>query len=79
VTWVTLLLPPAAAWVAESYPVASAETRADGWLVVQLAVTSERWLERLLLRVGPEAQVLAPAELADVGRRAAQRLLARYR
>ena len=51
----------------------------DGGFVVGLAVASERWLERLLLRAGPEAEVVAPERLAAVGRDAARRLLARYR
>ena len=49
----------------------SVERDADGGLTVALPVASERWLERLLLRVGPEAEVVAPAELAGVGRAAA--------
>ena len=43
-----------------------------------MAVTSERWLERLLLRAGTDAEVLAPAEWIDLGRAGARRLLARY-
>jgi len=75
---VTLLLPASAAWVAETYPVHAAEAEPDGRLRVRLAVASERWLERLLLRAGPEAEVVAPAGWADLGRDAAARLLARY-
>ena len=36
-------------------------------------------LERLLLRVGPDAVIEAPSELAGLGRGAAERVLARYR
>jgi predicted DNA-binding transcriptional regulator YafY len=36
------------------------------------------WLERLLLQLGPDAEVLDPAELKSVGRDAAARVLARY-
>jgi proteasome accessory factor C len=75
---VTLRLPVSAAWVAETYPV-RAVTRDGDDLTVQVPVVGERWLERLLLRVGPEAAVLDPPELAGVGQRAAARLLARYR
>jgi proteasome accessory factor C len=75
---VTLLLPASAAWVAETYPVHAAEAEPDGRLRVRLAVASERWLERLLLRAGPGAEVVAPAAWADRGREAAARLLARY-
>lgn len=68
-------LPVSARWVVESYPV---EVTQDGdRLRVTMRVAGEAWLERLLLRVGPEARVVSPPELADVGARAAQRLLAR--
>jgi proteasome accessory factor C len=75
---VTLLLPASAAWVAEAYDPRSVEVLDDGRLRVELAVAGERWLERLLLRVGPEAVVEAPASMATVGATAAARLLARY-
>jgi predicted DNA-binding transcriptional regulator YafY len=74
----TLLLPPAARWVVETYPTTSVEELPDGWLRVWLAVSGRPWLERLLLRVGPEGRVEAPAELANVGAEVARRLLARY-
>ncbi len=74
-----LRLGPAASWVAETYPVLSVEDDADGWSTVELVVVSERWLERLLLRLGPAVEVLDPHEYRDVARRAASRLLARYR
>ena len=51
----------------------------DGRLRVRLAVASERWLERVLLRAGPEAEVVEPAGVATIwGAAAAARLLARY-
>ena len=40
---------------------------ADGGLTVALPVASERWLERLLLRVGPEAEVVAPGRAGRRG------------
>jgi predicted DNA-binding transcriptional regulator YafY len=36
-------------------------------------------LERLLLRLGPDAEVIDPPDLVDTGRRAAERVLAAYR
>ena len=75
---VTLSLPGSARWVAEAYDCLSVEDLADGGLRVVLAVAGERWLERLLLRVGPEAVVESPPDLATVGADAARRLLARY-
>jgi proteasome accessory factor C len=76
---VTLRLPPAAAWVAEAYPTEAVTERGDGILDVVLAVSEPAWLERLLLRLGPEAQVLRPAEWTGLGAEAATRVLARYR
>ncbi len=76
---VRLELGPAAAWVADSVPVSDVVAGDDGSSIVTLAVGGTAWLERLLLQVGPDARVVAPAELADVGRQAARRVLARYR
>jgi proteasome accessory factor C len=78
---VTLDLLPDAAWVADAYPVESAKKIAKGRTRVTLAVSSLRWLERLLIQLGPAAAVvksvpdLPPALRSD----AAQRVLARYR
>jgi predicted DNA-binding transcriptional regulator YafY len=75
---VTLVLPAAARWVVETYPTTSVETMDDGRLRVTLAVSGRRWLERLLLRVGPEGRVEGPEEFASTGADVARRLLARY-
>lgn len=77
-TEVTLVLPPSARWVAEAYQPLDVDELDDGRLRLRLAVGGERWLERLLLRVGPEATVEAPAELVELGAAAARRLLDRY-
>lgn len=77
-TVVTLRLPPSARWVIETYPTVAVDERPDGSLDVALAVAGRPWLERLLLRVGPEATVLDPPDLAGVGAAAAARVLARY-
>lgn len=76
---VTLALDPAAAWAAERYPVRARRALADGRLEVVLAVASERWLARLLLRLGDQAEVLAPTEWRDLAARTAAGVLARYR
>jgi len=75
---VTLRLPAGARWVVETYPTTAVEELDGGGLRVRLAVSGRPWLERLLLRVGPEGSVDGPAELASVGREAAERLLSRY-
>ncbi|HEV7865334.1 MAG TPA: WYL domain-containing protein [Acidimicrobiia bacterium] len=75
---VTLLLNPSAAWVPESYPVESVEEMPDGRLKVVLVASERAWLERLLLRLGPAAEVLDPAEVRVEAAEAARRLLVRY-
>jgi proteasome accessory factor C len=74
----TVVLPPSAAWVAETYPVLGVAEEAGGRVRIRLAVSSERWLERLVLRAGPEAEVVEPEAWAGLGPSAARRLLARY-
>jgi proteasome accessory factor C len=76
---VTLELAPDAGWVVESYPCEQAEERRDGSWKVVLAISELAWLERLLLRLGPDARVVGPPELRATAAEAAARLLGRYR
>ena len=76
-THVVLDLPLSARWVVEAYPLSWEE--ADGRLLVHVDLLGTAWLERVLLRVGPEARVVEPPELRRLGPEAAQRVLARYR
>jgi proteasome accessory factor C len=77
---VVLRLAPAGAWVVETYPVDEVVELADGTgrVDVRLPVTGVGWLERLLLRLGPAGDVVAPESWHDVGARAAARVLAAY-
>jgi proteasome accessory factor C len=76
---VTLRLHPSARWVVEQYPHESLHRDDDGHLVVTLAVSARSWLERLLVRLGPAAQVLrADSGLEGAGVDAASRILRRY-
>jgi proteasome accessory factor C len=68
-----------AVWITEALFNSSSEPRPDGRTGVTLAVASTVWFGRLLLRLGPHAEVLDPPELAETGREAARQLLARYR
>jgi predicted DNA-binding transcriptional regulator YafY len=77
-TMASLRLEPAAAWVLESVPVQAVRPLGDGRHEVTVAVGGRAWLERLLLALGPDARVLRPPELTDVGVAAARRVLARY-
>jgi proteasome accessory factor C len=76
---VTLDLAPAARWVIETYPVEDVR-ESDGRLLVRLAVSARPWLERLLVRLGPDARVVEADDpsLRHAGRDAARRLLRRY-
>jgi proteasome accessory factor C len=76
---VQLRLKRDARWVIEQYPFESVDDRGDH-LTVTMAVTASPWLERLLLRLGPAAELLAidsPLDL-ELRRRAADRVLNRY-
>ena len=76
---VTLRLKPAAKWVLEYYPTESVVPEPDGEFTVELAIGSVAWLERLLLRLGPEAVVLDASDgLEVIAADSARRLLAIY-
>lgn len=77
---VTVRLAPAAHWVIERYPVDSVgEPDDEGWQTVTLAVVSEPWFVRTLVRLGPGAEVIAPDDRRETARPAIERVLARYR
>lgn len=78
---VTLRVAPEGAWVCEAFPVEYSEPDPTGWSTVTLAVSSSRWLERLLLQLGPKAQLVdsQPTLPKDFLTRAAERVLAKYR
>ena len=69
-------LAPGAQWIAERYPNEGVIDRGDGNVRVRIRVSSKAWLERLLLRAGPEATVVSGAK--GVLPAAAQRVLAVY-
>ena len=77
---VVLELGPEARWVVDEYPHSGVEETSEGQLKLRLPVVSERWLERLLLRLGAYATVVeAPDGLGEELRAAAaDRILARY-
>lgn len=75
---VTLRLAPAARWVTEYYPVLDVRPQGGGVLEVDLAVSDARWLRRLLLRLAPHAEVVAPEAYAEQYASAVRTTLARY-
>ena len=78
-TVVRLRIATDGAWITERYPVISTTPDGSDHLVVELPVLSVRWLERLLLRLGPRPRCCDPPDLRATGAAAAERVLARYR
>ncbi len=70
--------PPGARWVAEYYPCESMTELGEGRLRIVVRTPDTGWFRRLALRLGEEARVTAPAELADEVRSAAAAALALY-
>lgn len=75
---VRLRLEPAAAWVAEYYPVEDVRPGDDGGLEVDLRVADPSWVVSLVCRLGGQAVVLSPTEVAERIRAVAQESLAVY-
>lgn len=77
---VLLELAPAAAWVVDQYAAEEVEWLDGGAVRVRLAVSAVPWLERLLLRLGPDCRVVGADPPLDRGlaAAAATRVLARY-
>lgn len=73
---VVLDLEPAAGWAATQYPTASVTDLGGGRVRVALRAAGDAWLARLLLRLGPDAQVVDGDVRAAT--EAAGRILARY-
>ncbi len=76
--WVDLALDPGAHWILDYYPTIRCSWEGDRCLA-RLQVGGIAWLERLLLRLGPAARVLAGEGIPhDIAAAAARRILARY-
>ena len=75
---VILRLGPEARWVAEYYETVREAELDDGRLEIELPAGRLEWLERLLLRLWPDAEVVAPPELNGRVRELAGRTRARY-
>ena len=75
---VELELAAGARWVAEYWPCESVTELGEGRLRAVLRTPDTRWVRRLVLRLGEDARVLAPAALAGEVRAAAAEALALY-
>ena len=75
----TVVLPSEARFAVEGLVTSGLEELGDGRLVATIPVSdAEGWFGRLLLLLGPKAEVIDPPSLVDVGARAASRALDRY-
>jgi proteasome accessory factor C len=73
----TIRFGPEARWVLDQYPIDEVAESGDGWVEARLPVASERWLARLLIRLGPDAVLVAPAN-ENPAAAVARTVLARY-
>lgn len=68
-----------AVWVSERYPMVEVtEPDDDGAVEAEFVVLDEAWLARMLVRIGPSAEVVSPPQWRDLGPRTARALLALY-
>lgn len=74
----TVRVAPSAAWMFEYYPMRLVHELPDGWCEAAMTYASEEWLTRLLLGMGDEVQIVAPASLATGVHDAAVAALAAY-
>jgi proteasome accessory factor C len=75
---VRLALAPGAVWVSDYYPIESIDRLPDGGAVIELRTASTAWLRRLMWRLGSDATVLEPAELAREVHQGARKALEAY-
>jgi proteasome accessory factor C len=66
------------AWLLETIPSVALADDSGARPVWEVFVGGDAWLERLLLRLGPDAEVLDPVEDRALAPDAAARILARY-
>ncbi|MYJ35246.1 MAG: WYL domain-containing protein, partial [Acidimicrobiaceae bacterium] len=78
---VTIRLAPEAAWAADYYSARERTEHPDGSVDAVFAVASESWLARLLVQLGPQAEIIDIHEAIDPDLRSATaaRMLERYR
>jgi proteasome accessory factor C len=82
---VLLQVDPAWLWVLEQYPGVSIGVAPSGqvvqhadWVTVEVVVNTERWMQRLLVRLGAHATVVMPTDWQQLGRDTARLILQRY-
>ena len=73
---VTIEMPNSSRWMIE--PLEASVMEDEEKLVVEIPVSSTIFLERLMLRLGPDARVVGKGPFEDLASTAAKRLLSRY-
>ncbi len=71
-------LAPQARWVADYYPTEKVEELGSGQVRISLRFSDAEWLQRLVLRLGGDATLVEPANLAAKVRSRAQAALSNY-
>lgn len=81
-TTVTIEMDPAWVWVLEQYPGVTIDETATPkrkrWVTVTMPVSNERWLQRVLLRLGDNARVVAPSHWTGLAADTARLVRSRY-
>ncbi len=75
---VRIRLAPGARWVLDHYPFDELVEQPDGWVEARFPVSSDRWLAKLLIRLGPDAALVSPAD-GEPASAIARSVLERYR
>jgi predicted DNA-binding transcriptional regulator YafY len=75
---VTFTVGPHGRWVTENYRADQVDELKSGKLRITLTVAGDAFLDRLLLRLGPDVVVNRPAARKAALANAASRILARY-
>jgi proteasome accessory factor C len=75
---VVLRVGASVAWVLDNVAATRIEPLPDGRVEAEIVVVDQGWLGRLLVRLGPSAEVVDPPSLRDLARRCAQSVLSRY-
>ena len=74
----TLRIAPEASWIVDYYPLREVRELPDGHFEAEMTYGTEEWMTRLVLGLGDVVTVLAPVELADRVRTAAQAAVSAY-
>jgi predicted DNA-binding transcriptional regulator YafY len=74
----TVVVAPGLRWLVEPYPYRDRSVLSDGSLRLTLAVSSDHWLGRLLIRGGRSITLVSPPRFAGLRAATARDVLARY-